>query len=113
MSGGASIVINGVSPDVYPAPGFTILIEETCVSGLITATAVAVIPDPVGPEIVTEGIVEYPTPLLETTIEITPKLSVFIEQVAAAPVPLPPLMVIFGSTEYPIPALVKRILSIE
>ena len=103
----------GMSPVVYPIPVFVNLMEETWVSAFIVAIADAAVPAPTGPEIVTKGTVEYPTPLSDTTIEITPKLDVCMLQVAAAPTPFPPLIVIVGATVYPIPAFVSKILSIE
>ena len=43
-------------------PGFVTRIEVTCLSALITASAVDVVPEPVGPATVIVGIAEYPAP---------------------------------------------------
>ena len=77
ISGGGATVTVGVSPDVYPMPALAILIEETSVSAFMVAIARAVdpIPDP-GLDIVTNGTVEYPTPLSTMAIDITPNSEV-------------------------------------
>ena len=59
--------------DEYPEPASVILIEVIVPPALIIATAVAVVPTPVGPENVTVGAVVNPEPVaVSVTIPTVP-----------------------------------------
>ena len=90
---GSPIVIVGL--EVYPAPALTMLIEVIVPAELTTASAVAVVPTPTGPVIVTVGAVVYPEPAsVSVTIPTAPSP---INAVPAAPDPPEPLIWIVGA----------------
>ena len=100
-----------VSPPVYPAPALEILTALT-VPAVATTDPVAVIPVPVGPENVTDGVVLYPAPPLVTvTIPILPVVA--IPTVTATPTPPPPTKTTSGGERYPAPGFVIRISLID
>ncbi len=75
---------------MYPAPALTRLIAVIVPAELTTASAVAVVPTPTGPAIVTDGAVVYPEPAsVSVTIPTVPSP---IKTVPAAPEPPPPVI---------------------
>ena len=77
------------------------LTSVTDPAALITATAVAVVPTPVGPANVTVGAVTNPPPALVTVT--TPNVPSAIYAVAAAPTPVLLVNATPGATVYPAP----------
>ena len=107
-----------VGATVCPIPASLILIEDNLLSNTTACAFVtAVVPLPVGSEIVTNGglELEYPTPSSTTVKLITPLPVVSISAVAAAPTPPVPVFKIVtnGGVTYPEPALVSRISLID
>ena len=103
---GSENVMLTTSLVVYPEPALVNPKKVTIPALLISATAVAVVPTPVGPEIVTVGLVVNPPPWLVNVT--TPSVPSPVKEVAAAPDPSdpPPKNLIPGPAVYPAPGLV-------
>ena len=103
---GSENVILTTSDVVYPEPALVNPKKVTIPALLISATAVAVVPTPVGPEMVTVGLVVNPPPWLVNVT--TPNVPSPVNEVAAAPAPSdpPPKNLIPGPWVYPAPGLV-------